>query len=226
MAKISVLIADDHAVLRSGLKMLIQSQKDMEVVGEASSAQDAHRLVIDLAPDVMTLDINMPGMNTLKFMEQLVKDHPHTKVLVLTMHDDTAYLRAALAAGAAGYLVKTTVDSQLLTAIRTLHVGKSFIDPSLAGELVHSLVNCPPNKESTSRKVPGSQISQREREVLVLLAQGHTQQEIANRLYLSVKTIETYRARLSQKLGLKTRADLIRYALEMGVLNAVNKPTE
>lgn len=225
MTKISVLIADDHAVLRSGLKMLIQSQKDMEVIGEASSAQDAHRLVIDLEPDVMTLDINMPGMNTLKLMEKLGKEHPQTKVLVLTMHDNTAYLRAALAAGAAGYLVKTTVDTQLLTAIRTLHAGKSYVDPSLAGELVQSLVNSPHHKHSNKQKTPGNQLSQREHEVLALLALGHTQQEIADRLFLSVKTIETYRARLAQKLGLKTRADLIRYSLELGILHHGNHPS-
>lgn len=225
MGKISVLIADDHAVLRAGLKMLIQSQKDMAVVGEAATAQEALQKVVDLQPDLLTLDINMPGMQTLKLMEQLTRDHPNTRVLVLTMHDDPAYLRAALAAGAAGYLVKTTVDTQLITAIRTLHAGKSFIDPCLAGELVLSLVAPAGSKKTVAGKSPASQLSDREREVLVLLAQGHTQQEIANRLFLSVKTIETYRARVTQKLGLKTRADLIRYAIEMGLLTGEHHPS-
>jgi len=224
MAKIKVLIADDHAVLRAGLKLLISAQADMEVVGETANSHETFQKISELCPDVVSLDLNMPGTSTFKVLERLRREYPKVRVLVLTMHDDPAYFRAALTAGAAGYVVKTAVDAELLTAIRALYAGKTFIDPSLAGELVQSALG---HGVKTSKRSPLDLLSEREREVLELLAQGYTQQEIADRIHLSVKTIETYRARLTTKLGLRTRADLIRYALEVGILGvSSSRPRE
>jgi DNA-binding NarL/FixJ family response regulator len=218
MAKVRVLIADDHAVLRAGLRMLINAQPDLEVVGEADHLKELSAKTAELKPDVLTLDLTMPGGSSVKAIERLREECPHTKVLVLTMHDDPAYLRAVLAAGGSGYVVKTAADTELLTAIRAVARGRTFVD-----------LNLPETKTMLSpHGVPGTAgpgaLSPREREVLALLAQGHTNQAIADRLFLSVKTIETYRARIADKLGLRSRADLIRYALETGLLEAPKSP--
>ena len=211
MAKIRVLIADDHAVLRAGLRLLINGQPDMEVVGEAGDGAEALRQTRALCPDVLTLDLSMPGGSVIPVIERLKQECPQTRVLVLTMHDDAAYLRTVLAAGGSGYVVKKAADAELLTAIRTVHRGRAFVDFDLNAGTLPGLLDGPSG--------PAGVLSQREREVLELLAQGHTNQVIADRLYLSVKTIETYRTRIADKLGLKTRADLVRYALEMGILS-------
>ncbi len=208
MAKTRVLIADDHAVLRAGLRMLLNAQADMQVVGEASSAREALELALETRPDVMTLDLSMPGGSSVKIIEKLRTECPQTRVVVLTMHDDPAYLRTVLAAGGSGYVVKTAADSELLTAIRAVARGRTFVDLDMAK---HSAV--PTTGDASA-------LSQREREVLNQLAQGHTNQEIADRLYLSVKTVETYRSRIATKLGLRSRADIIRYAMETGILGS------
>jgi DNA-binding NarL/FixJ family response regulator len=210
MAKIRVLIADDHAVLRSGLRLLINAQPDMEVVGEAASGPEALDRAGSLRPDVLTLDLSMPGGRGIPVLERLRQQCPDTRVLVLTMHDAAAYLRAALAAGAAGYVVKTAADTELLTAIRAVAQGRTFVDLSLpAGAGGRPARPAQPGQAA---------LSPRELAVLRLLAQGHTNQEAADRLFLSVKTVETYRARIAEKLGLRTRADLTRYAVEAGFL--------
>jgi DNA-binding NarL/FixJ family response regulator len=208
VAKIRVVLADDHTVLRAGLRMLLNAQPDMEVVGEAADAREALAHALAAAPDVLTLDLTMPGGGSLKLVEQLRERLPQTHVLVLTMHDDPAYCRAALGAGAAGYVVKTAADAQLLTAIRAVARGRLFVDPGLPGA----------GGGPAAAPAEAHPLSAREREVLTLLAQGHTNQVIADRLFLSVKTVETYRARIAEKLGLRTRADLIRYAVETGLL--------
>jgi DNA-binding NarL/FixJ family response regulator len=185
----------------------------MEVVGEAADCQEALRQVRALKPDVLTLDLTMPGGSSIRMIEQLRGECPQTRVLVLTMHDDPAYLRAALAAGSAGYLVKTAADAQLLGAIRAVCEGRMVVDvglPRLPGQ--------PEAGSEAPRTLGFAGLSAREREVFTLLAQGHTNQEIADTLFLSVKTIETYRARITDKLGLRTRAELVRYALEAGLL--------
>jgi DNA-binding NarL/FixJ family response regulator len=188
--------------------MLLNAQPDMQVVGEAASAREALEMVLKSTPDVMTLDLSMPGGSSVKVIERLRDEGSHTRVVVLTMHDDAAYLRTVLAAGASGYIVKTAADAELLTAIRAVARGRTFINLDLPE------TNAAPGGETSSI----SPLSQREREVLASLAQGHTNQETADRLYLSVKTVETYRARIAEKLGLRSRADIVRYAMGTGVL--------
>lgn len=210
MAKIRVLVVDDHAILRAGLRALINAQPDLEVVGEAGNTWDALILVRSLRPHVMTLDLALPGGGALKMVEQLRQEVPETRVLVLTMHDDPVYARAVLATGCSGYLVKTVADTELFTAIRTVHQGRPFVSLKLhrANQAL------PSNRPDGAHEL----LSQRERQILTYLVQGHTNREIAERLFLSVKTIETYRLRLGKKLGLQKRADFVRYALETGLL--------
>jgi len=215
--KIRVLIADDHAVLRAGLKLLINAQSDMAVVGEAADGDATVRGAEATAPNVVLLDLSMPRTRSTQTIEQLVRVAPSARVLVLTMHDDPAYMQAALRAGAVGYIVKKAADIELLTAIRAVHHGRTFVDLTRPGEP-------PPGTEvgRVSRDSPAGghtkPLSQREAEVLRLLARGHTNQEAAERLAVSVKTIETHRKRLSDKLGLKSRAQLFRFAVEVGLL--------
>ena len=212
MARIRILIADDHAVLRTGLRMLIGSQRDLDVVGEASDGDEAVRKAAALRPDVALLDISMPGSGGIKAIERIREAAPATRVVVLTMHDMQAYLRAALAAGASGYVVKRAADSALLAAIRDVHRGRTVLDPALAASVVQSGL-----RRRGGTTSPATPLSQREREVLELVAQGYTNQQIADHLGLSVKTVETYRARLVEKLGLQSRAELVRYALDSGL---------
>jgi len=214
MGRIRILIADDHAVLRTGLRMLIGSQRDLEVVGEASDGDEAVRKASALRPDIALVDISMPGSSGIKAIERIREAAPATRVLVLTMHDMPAYLRAALAAGASGYVVKRAADSALLAAIRDVHRGRTALDPALAASVVQSGLR---RRGATGGTPATPPLSQREREVLELVAQGYTNQQIADHLGLSVKTVETYRARLVEKLGLQSRAELVRYALDSGL---------
>ena len=217
MPRIRVLIADDHAVLRAGLKLLIGAQSDMEVVGEAAGGRETVRSAQATAPDVVLLDLSMPGGRSTQTIKQLMQVAPSSRVLVLTMHDDPAHLQAALLAGAAGYIVKKAADVELLTAIRAVHHGRTFVDLTRPGEQVRG-----PEVRHVSRDSPAAgqprRLSRREAEVLRLLAQGHTNQEAADDLAVSVKTIETHRKRLCDKLGLKSRAQLFRFAVEVGLL--------
>lgn len=217
MATIRVLLADDHAVLRAGLSMLINSQPDMQVVGEAADCHQANELVRLRKPDVLTLDLTMPGGGSIKLIEGLRRDCPETRVLVLTMHDDPAYLRAVLAAGGAGYVVKTAADVELLRAIRAVSEGRIVVEVNQPKAAAGAGAGRGADADS-ARPAGFASLSAREREVFTLLAQGHTNPEIAGRLFLSVKTVETYRARIADKLGLRTRAELVRYALEVGLL--------
>lgn len=214
MAKIRVLLADDHAVLRSGLKLLVNHQPDMEVVAEAGTFGEAVRLGKIARPDVITLDLTMPDGNGLEKVEQVCRECSAAKVLVLTMHDDPAYLRAALSAGASGYVVKKAADTELLDAIRAVHAGRMFVDlDSHGSQSPLALVAADRTPDE-----PTDPLSDRERTVLARLAEGHTNQSIADQLDISVKTVESYRGRLLRKLGLRTRADIIRYAVETGLL--------
>jgi len=197
-----ILLADDHAILRSGLVMLIESQPDLVVVGEAGDGIEAVEKTRTLKPDVVILDLTMPRLSGFEALREIRRDCPATHVLMLTMHDDPAYGRSILAAGALGYVTKNAADSELLLGIRTVREGRPFVDLSQA-------------KEMLAKQTP---LSHRERQVLTELAQGFTHQEIADRLALSIKTVETYLARLSSKLNLRRRADLVRYALELGLL--------
>jgi len=215
MPKIRVLLADDHAVLRAGLKLLVNQQQDMEVVAEAGTFGEAIRLGKIAKPDVITLDLTMPDGNGIDKIEQVCRECATAKVLVLTMHDDPAYLRAALSAGASGYVVKKAADTELLGAIRAVHAGRVFVDLESHGSRSPAVLV---SAGSPSDGGSNDKLSERERTVLEGLAQGHTNQSIAEQLDLSVKTVESYRARLLRKLGLRSRADIIRYAIETGLL--------
>jgi len=213
---IRVLIADDHSVLRAGLRMLLNAQSDIDVVGEAVDGRDVTRKARELKPDVCLLDLSMPGPRSGNVIRGVLEASPKTRVLVLTMHDDAAYLRSALAAGASGYLVKKAADSELMSAVRAVHAGRTFVD------LTYSVGGA---NLSLSRKSPGEgqrpkKLSAQERRVLQLLGEGHSNQQIADRIRVSVKTVETYRTRLSEKLGLRGRAELYRFAAESGILES------
>src|SRR5690242_17642798 len=212
MTPIRLLIADDHSVLRTGLRMLLEVQRDMAVVSEAGDGVEVLQKTRELQPDVVLMDLSMPGPHSGEVIRQVQRISPKTRVLVLTMHDDPAYLVSAMAAGAAGYVVKKVADSELLSAIRAVHAGRTFVD------LTQSLPAPRAAPDGAKAERP-KELSRREREVLQLLAQGHSNQEIATQIKVSVKTVETYRTRLSQKLGLKGRAELYRFAVESGILN-------
>lgn len=209
MSKIRVAIVDDHTVLRAGLKLLINGQSDLEVIGEAAGPADGLTLIRDLQPDVVTLDLSMPQGGGLKMLDEIRCSEVLSRVLVLTMHDDPAYFRSAMNAGASGYVVKTAADSELFTAIRAVHQGRMFV--SMLSQKAENML------------VPSSSdfvkpLSDREQQVLVGLAKGYTNKEIGEQINLSVKTIETYRARVATKLKLRSRADMVRYAIAQGLL--------
>lgn len=187
----------------------------MEVVAEAEDAALAVRGAAETRPDVVVLDITMPGTSGIAAIEQILEVSPETRVLILTMHDDPAYLRQAIESGATGYMVKSGADTELLAAIRAVHRGQTYIASSLAdSSLQHALAE----RSRDRRHGEGDLLSERERQVLTMVAYGHTYKEIANQLNLSVKTVETYRSRLGEKLGLRSRVDLVRYALEHELL--------
>jgi DNA-binding NarL/FixJ family response regulator len=210
------LIADDHAVLRAGLRMLLEVQRDMAVAGEAGDGVEVLQKARELQPDIVLMDLTMPGPHSGEVIRQVLRASPKTRVLVLTMHDDPAYLASALTAGAAGYVVKKVADSELLSAIRAVHAGRTFVDLTQSLDTPSRAVSVGPRATSERPK----DLSRREREVLRLLAQGHSNQQIADRIRLSVKTVETYRTRLREKLGLKGRAEFYRFAVESGILDS------
>jgi DNA-binding NarL/FixJ family response regulator len=210
-----LVIADDHAVLRAGLRMLLSAQSDMTVVAEASDGEEALVRVEEERPDVLLLDLSMPGSSGLDIIQRIKTRWPDVCILVLTMHDDEGYLRRALEAGSSGYVLKRAADAELLTAIRAVARGGTYLHQEHVGVLLRGA-------SPTAKPGPVDDydsLSPRERQVLKLVALGHTNQQVAEMLYLSVKTAETYRARLMAKLGLTSRAALVRYALEHGVLD-------
>jgi two-component system response regulator NreC len=215
-ATIRLVVVDDHAVVRQGLRLMLDAEADLEVLAEAANAADAVERVTALQPDVLLLDITMPGGGGIGALERIRKASPATRVLMLTMHDDPEYLRVALVSGAAGFILKNAAGAELLSAIRTVHEGRTYVDPTLGGAALRNvLASAAKNGAGES---PIDRLSPREIEVLRQLALGYTNKEIANRLELSVKSVETYRARLSEKLGLSGRAELFRYALENGMI--------
>ena len=222
MAKLKLLVADDHAIVRAGLRLLINSQPDMEVLADVADGSTALLKLCETAFDIVIMDLSTPGGNACRTIEGIRRKAKQTRVLVLSMCDDPAYLVAVMTAGASGYVSKRSTDIDLLAAIRTLSRGESFIDPSVARSVIQSTAL---RRAAAHAAGPGRSrpiLSQRERQVLELLADGHTNQEVGNRLFISVKTVETHRARLMRKLGLTTRADLIRYARESGMLPSHN----
>ncbi len=214
--QITVLLADDHAVMRSGLRLLIDNQADMHVVGEAGDGLQAIDQAAALQPDVVLLDLTMPKIDGLTSLKQIRERAPHTRVLILTMHADEQYLREALSRGAAGYVVKQAADQEVLSAIRAVMRGELYIHPSMTKALLGDLVKEP---GSIGPREPIELLSDRELHVIRQVARGYTNQEVAEKLSLSVKTVETYRARAMEKLSLTSRAALVRYAMEQGWLN-------
>jgi two-component system, NarL family, response regulator NreC len=210
---VRVLIVDDHAVVRSGLRLVLDADDGIEPVGEAGSARDAIFEARSLKPDVVLLDVVMPDQSGLEIIPQLLRENPETKVLVLSMQDDPRYVREAFDAGASGYVLKEAADSEVVAAVREVAGGGRYVDPELGARLVAA-------ESAERRRAEEDPLSEREGEVLRLLALGHTNQEIAKQLYISVRTAETHRAHIMQKLRLSSRAELVRYALDRGLLEA------
>jgi len=220
MIPIRIVLADDHVVLRAGLRALLDAEPDLEVVGEAGDGVDCVEKVTKLVPDIAVVDINMPHCDGLAALETMREQAPETRVLILTMHDDIGYLQRALSLGASGYVLKQAASEELLSAIRTVHHGGVYLHPDhariLAEDRPHGqAAPAPPLDEKHTRY---ESLSERETEVFKAVALGYRNSEIAEMSFLSVKTVETYKARLMQKLGVHSRADLVRYALELGIL--------
>jgi two-component system response regulator NreC len=208
---IRVLIVDDHAVVRSGLRRLLDAEEDIETVGEAPDADRAVFEAIANKPDVVLMDLVMPGKGGIEGMPAVLRAVPDTKVLVLSMQDDPRYVREAFAAGAIGYVLKEAADTELVQAVRAVAAGERYVHPALGARMIAA-------EADERRRAEEDPLSDREREVLRLLALGHTNQEIAKQLYISVRTAETHRAHIMQKLRLSSRSELVRYALAQGLL--------
>ena len=210
-----VLLADDHAVLRAGLRLLLTGQNEFEVVAEASTGSAALSLAEKLQPDLILLDLSMPGLGGMDVLPTLRKMTPSAKILILTMHDDPQYLRQALKQGASGYVLKKAADAELISAIRAVLRGEMYVHPSMTRVLLEDIL---PETKFSSADLTWASLSEREQEVLKMVALGHTSAEIADQLSLSAKTVETYRARGMEKLGLRTRAALVKFALQEGLI--------
>jgi two-component system, NarL family, response regulator NreC len=207
-ATIRLVLADDHAVVRSGLRMLLDSEPDFEVVAEASDIESAKRYVRGHHPKVLVLDLNMPGGSSLEAIPILREESPDTQIVVLTMQQEPAFAREALGAGALGYVLKEAADDELVEAVRHAAVGESYLNPRLGARIASEPPPGPPDD-----------LSEREVDVLRLIALGHTNAEIAEQLFLSVRTVETHRSHIQQKLRLSTRAELVDYALKRKLIN-------
>jgi DNA-binding NarL/FixJ family response regulator len=212
---IRILIVDDHAVVRSGLRHVLDAEEGIEVVGEAGDAQQAVFETRAKKPDIVLMDVVMPGKSGIETIPDVLKDAPEAKVLVLSMQDDPRYVREAFAAGAAGYILKEAADTDVVAAVREVAAGGHYVHPSLGARMVAA-------DAEERKRADADPLSDRERDVLRLLALGHTNQEISGQLYISVRTAETHRAHIMQKLRLTTRAQLVRYALGQGLLEDSN----
>lgn len=224
MSKIRVMLVDDHKIVRAGLRMLIDGEPDLQVVAETESAVEAAGLISTEKPDVLVLDLTLPGGGSLPMVEKLAAQQSAARVLILTMHNEPAYVRAALAAGAVGFVVKTVGEQELLAAIRAVYHGRIFIDlddERRTAAVFSSLSLRHTPRSGRARRV---KLSSRELEVIRLLGQGYTNQAIAGRLDLSAKTVATYRARVGKKLGLATTADFVKYAADTGLLSQGDVP--
>jgi two-component system, NarL family, response regulator NreC len=208
---VRVLIVDDHAVVRSGIRLLLAQEKDIEPVGEAGTGKEAIFQARALKPDVILMDVVMPDQSGLEVLPTLMHEHPEVKVLLLSMQDDPRYVREAFAAGASGYVLKEAADAEVVAAVREVAAGGRYVDPELGARMIAA-------EAVAARRAEDDPLSDREHEVLRLLAMGHTNQEIAGQLYISVRTAETHRAHIMQKLRLSSRAELVRYAIEQGLL--------
>lgn len=216
---VRVAVCDDHAVVRSGLRRILEAESDLDVVGEAAGVAEAVALAADIRPDVFVMDLGLPDGSGLTATAGVLACSPATKVLVLTVHDDVAYLRRAFEAGATGYLVKEAADVELVQAVRQVAAGHQYVHPSLGAALLARDV---PAAVLTG---PGGELSDREVEVLRLVALGLTNAEIAERLYVSVRTVETHRTHIHQKLDVRSRAELVRIARAAGLMDEDDGPS-
>ncbi|MEI7555755.1 response regulator transcription factor [Candidatus Chlorohelix sp.] len=210
--KIRVLLADDHAVLRSGLRALLNAEADIEVIGEAGNGEEAVKFTHELNPEVLVLDLNMPGLGGLGALKKIRGTNSTTKILVLTMYSEERYLYQVLQQGGSGYVLKSSADTDLLEAIRTVQAGNVYLYPAATKLLLRGYLNRRDEEEKTAT------LSEREEEVLRLTAEGYTSQEIGEKLVISSKTVDTYRSRIMEKLGFHHRSELVRYALKHGML--------
>ncbi|PYS47331.1 MAG: DNA-binding response regulator [Acidobacteria bacterium] len=214
MTKFRVLLADDHETVRAGLRLIVNAQADMEVVGEASDGREAVARAQELLPDIVVMDVSMPHMNGLKATEKLKQVCPQVKVLTLTRHTDDAYLQQILRAGASGYVLKQSPPAELLHAIRAIASGGKYLDPAVAGKLIGSYAG----RTASLRGDAQGSLSEREAEILRLIAWGYSNKEIAARLEISVKTVETHKSNAMKRLDMHSRIDIVRFALLQGWL--------
>lgn len=217
MARIKVLVADDHAIVREGVRMILGKEQDIEVVGEAGDGQEALDLVTRLRPQVVVMDISMPGVGGIEATQRLKADHPEVHVLALTMHEDETYVFQLLRAGAAGYVLKRAAAQDLVQAVRAAARGEAFLYPSIARKVVADYLK---RVESGEERERYDGLTTREKEILTLIAQGLSNQQIAEKLYISIKTVQTHRAHILEKLGLHDRTELVRYAIRKGLIQA------
>lgn len=213
-AVLRIVLADDHPIVREGLKQLVNAQPDMRVVGEAADGEAACRAAGALSPDVLVIDLSMPALGGAEATERIRRECPTVKVLALTVHEERHYLTQLLRAGASGYVLKRAAAAELVRAVRTVAAGGTYIDPSMAGAVVEGYLD----SQHLAERPPHDALSDREREVLVRVARGFSNKEIAAELALSVKTVETYKRRVADKLDLRTRVAIVRYAAEQGWL--------
>ena len=218
MSKIRVLVVDDHAMFREGIRSLLEGYEDVEIVGEATEGSEAIEKVHQLAPQVVLMDIAMPVMGGLEATRRIQKESPNTRVLVLTQYEDSEYILSLLRAGARGYISKTATASELISAIRTVHQGESYLYPSAATTLIEEYLTRVGGKKNEYER-----LTDREREILQLVAEGRANREIADRLFISVKTVLRHRTNIMEKLGFHNRTELIKYAISRGLIEMPRK---
>ncbi len=219
-SKIRILLADDHPLVREGLRSCLIQQKNFEVVGEAADGEEAIRLVKTHSPDIVLLDINMPGMNGLEAARILMKTAPKSKIIILTMHDNKEYVHRMVSTGVQGYVLKDCSPSELVAAIESVHKGEAHFSKKVSQTVLNEYVKT----ARTKNKKGGTDLSQRESEVLTLIAEGFSNKEIAAKLFVSVRTVETHRERIIRKLDIHTVAGLTRYALMKGIVKLEERP--
>jgi len=214
---LSVLIVDDHTIVRQGLRKLLEAEGDIEIVGEAADGREAVTKAAEFLPSIVLLDISMPGLNGLEAVRQILKRSPKTRVMVLSMHKNEAYVLQALRNGASGYVLKESASEEIVTALRALGRGESYLSPSISRVVIDDYLRINSGGEQAGRTLYES-LTAREREIFQLLAEGLKNHEVAERLHVSVKTVETHRAHVMEKLGLNNIAELVKYAIEIGIV--------
>lgn len=215
VSALRILLADDHALVRAGIRSLLESLPDVEVVGEAADGHEALRLMGELRPDIALMDVSMPNLNGLEAALRAARDHPHVRIVILSMHADDAYVREALRAGAAGYLLKRADRSELELAVRAVARGETWLSPAVAKTVATAFAR---TEQATQGRGPFDLLTPRQREILQLVAEGESTKQIAQRLRLSVKTVETHRAQIMERLGVRGVPGLVRYALRVGIV--------